>query len=205
MVPKDRIGPYNYIIQSYRVKGIIPRIAGLSKFQMTKISIDHRKVSVVHFYIVSDLYQILYCILGHRHHRHHHKSRSGSIREAESADNVAWAEQNDDQSSKRSHRRHRAPEIASDIDDENNIYDMPKMPPVPVALPPPSRYANEEKGGDKSKRERAVESLYKTVSKASPKSKHVSKSLQTREEDNVEDLYAQVKRYYIFFFIFCRC
>ena len=76
---------------------------------------------------------------------------------------------------------------------------MPKMPPVPVALPPPSRYANEEKGGDKSKRERGVESLYKTVSKASPKSKHVSKSLQTREDDNIEDLYAQVKSYFIFF------
>jgi hypothetical protein len=73
---------------------------------------------------------------------------------------------------------------------------MPKMPPVPVALPPPSRYANEEKvHSDKSKRDRAVESLYKTVNKSSPKSKHVSKSLQTREDENIEDLYAQVRNF----------
>ena len=78
---------------------------------------------------------------------------------------------------------------------------MPKMPPVPVALPPPQRYANEEKedkssGSSSSINSGAqlVEQLYNKVTK----SKHVSKGLQTKvishqdeEEDNIEDLYAQ--------------
>jgi hypothetical protein len=33
---------------------------------------------------------------------------------------------------------------AEEDKDADNIYDLPKMPPVPVALPPPQRYANEE-------------------------------------------------------------
>ena len=70
------------------------------------------------------------------------------------------------------------------------------MPPVPVAVPPPQRYANEDIEDKK-----AVEQLYNKVTKSSS-SKLVSKSLQTKtgghqqlldedDDNHNDDLYAQ--------------
>jgi hypothetical protein len=124
----------------------------------------------------------------HRHHRHHHKSRSSKESDG---DNVTWTETDEPKRP----NRHRAQ--YDDNEDDANIYDMPKMPPVPVALPPPQRYANEEKddkSSSSSNNSAQIEQLYNKVSK----SKHVSKGLQAKvishqeeEEDNIEDLYAQ--------------
>ena len=71
------------------------------------------------------------------------------------------------------------------------------MPPVPVAVPPPQRYANDDIDDKKS-----VEQLYNKVTKTSS-SKQASKSLQTKtsghqqqhldddDDNHNEDLYAQ--------------
>ena len=136
---------------------------------------------------------------GHRHHRHHHKS-SRSSRDGDSStstpnngEGVGWEDGDEKRPQQHRNRAPAPPHHYVDDDDENNIYDMPKMPPVPVALPPPQRYANnEEKDKSNSK---SVEQLYNKVTKSSSSS---SKGLQTsraisneEEDDNVEDLYAQ--------------
>ena len=119
----------------------------------------------------------------HRHHRHHHKS-SRSSRESDTDNDVD------------SKRRHRTKSTSQYDENDDNIYDLPKMPPVPVAVPPPQRYANDDIDDKKS-----VEQLYNKVTKTSS-SKQASKSLQTKtsghqqhldddDDNHNEDLYAQ--------------
>ncbi len=63
------------------------------------------------------------------------------------------------------------------------------MPPVPVALPPPQRYANNE---EKDKSSKSVEQLYNKVTKSTSKGLQTSRVIGNEEEDdNVDDLYAQ--------------
>ena len=95
-------------------------------------------------------------------------------------------------SQKRRHRTKSTSQTTSQYDNENdddNIYDLPKMPPVPVALPPPQRYANEDKPSQ-------VEQLYNKVTKSEPSTKSLQTSRHPEmidEDDGIanDDLYAQ--------------
>ena len=95
-------------------------------------------------------------------------------------------------SQKRRHRTKSTSQTTSQYDNENdddNIYDLPKMPPVPVALPPPQRYANEDKPSQ-------VEQLYNKVTKSEPSTKSLQTSQHPEmidEDDGIanDDLYAQ--------------